>query len=132
MIKGQCYCGNIHYQAKNVLKMAICHCRSCRKLTGGTAWGFLVVLEDEIKISGETKTFSRQGESGKDVLMHFCSLCGSTVFGQPQLCPQIRTISSSSLDDEELFKPDCHVWTKDAPSWTSFIPGAQKFEKNPS
>ncbi len=44
MITGKCFCGEVQYTIKaNILKSGICHCHDCQRLTGGTAWPFIVV-----------------------------------------------------------------------------------------
>lgn len=131
MITGKCYCGAISYEASDVLNMAICHCLACRKLTGGTAWAFLVVPEKNLKISGAPQKFSRKGSSGEEAIMSFCTRCGSTLFGEPKLWPNICTISASSLDDPSIFHPRSHVWVKEAPAWTPFVANIPQCEGNP-
>ena len=132
-ITGQCYCGNIKYHSTgDILKMGICYCRDCQRLTGGTALPFIVVLADTLHVSGHIKELSRLGISGNSVHMAFCEQCGSTLFGRFEEWPHIRTISASSLDDSSQFSPDVQIWTKDAPEWMQLIHGIPQFERNAS
>lgn len=130
MITRKCFCGEIHYTIEaNILKSGICHCYDCQRLTGGTAWPFIVVPYESLAVQGKTKEFTRPGASGKPVHVSFCGTCGSTLFGRPEIWPHIRIVGASNLDDKNLFSPDMHVWTEDAPDWTLFDPNVPKFNR---
>ena len=131
MIKGKCFCGAIHYKIEaDILKSGICHCYDCQRLTGGTAWPFIVIPAESLAIKGETKEFTRDGASGKPVHISFCGTCGSTLFGKPEVWPHLRIVGASSLDDKTRFSPDMYVWTEDAPKWTLFDAGIEKFDRS--
>lgn len=130
MITGKCFCREIQYKVEaNILKSGICHCPDCQRLTGGTAWPFIVIPQESLVIQGETKEFTRPGASGKPVHVSFCGTCGSTLFGRPEIWPHIRIVGASSLDDKTLFTPDMYVWTEEAPKWTLFDPNIPKFDR---
>ena len=131
MITGKCFCGEIHYKIEaDILKSGICYCNDCQRLTGGTAWPFIVIPQKSLLVQGETKEFSRPGASGKLVHVSFCGKCGSTLFGGPEVWPHIRTVGASSLDDKTLFSPDMYVWTEEAPKWNLFDPDVEKFDRS--
>ena len=49
MIIGKCFCREIQYKVEaNILKFGICHCRDCQRLTGGTAWPFIVIPQESL------------------------------------------------------------------------------------
>lgn len=130
-LKGGCFCKEIRYEIKGEpLRAGVCHCKSCQHLTGGSCWPFLVLRKEAVEIQGTPQEISRRGGSGKEISMYFCSFCGSTLFGKPQLWPQIITVSASSLDDRHIFSPTFHVWTKEAQSWIQFDPECTQFFEN--
>lgn len=130
---GGCFCGNIRYEIlEEPIKTGVCHCRSCQHLTGGSSWPFLVVKSESLHISGNLKEFTRNGGSGHKIHTSFCSNCGSTLFGRPELWPHIRTVSASTLDNSESFSPSMHVWTENAPSWVLLNPDIPQFLNNPT
>lgn len=131
MITGKCFCGEIHYKIEaDILKSGICYCNDCQRLTGGTAWPFIVISQESLLVQGETKEFTRPGASGKPVHVSFCGTCGSTLFGRPAVWPHLRIVGASSLDDKTLFSPDMYVWTEDAPKWNLFDPDVEKFDRS--
>jgi len=132
-IKGGCLCKATRYEiSEDILKTGICHCRSCQQATGSGFYPFIVVKSDAIKITGDLKEFTKIGGSGKKVHEGFCSNCGSTLFGRPEVWPHIRTVSASSLDNPELFHPEMDAWLEDAQPWVELKSDTVKFEQNPS
>lgn len=132
MITGQCFCSKIKYKiTAPIIKSGICHCLDCQRLTGGSSWPFIIVPSNSLYTEGIFKEISRTGSSGKKVHVGFCSVCGTTLFGKPELWPHIRTISVSSLDDRTLHIPNMHVWVKDAAPWVLFDAKTPQFDKNP-
>lgn len=132
-IKGQCFCGNVKYTVNAaILKMGVCFCSQCQKITGGSSWPFVVVLNESLTITGDAfREFTRVGFSGKNVHMGFCCKCSTSLFGRPEVWPEIRTVSASTLDNRDLFKPEMNVWTEEAPSWMLFDSSIPNFPKNP-
>jgi len=132
VITGGCFCGNVRYEISHeIIKQGVCHCKACQHLTGGAAWPFIVVKSESLHILGDFKEFTRPGASGYPVHVGFCSHCGSTVFGRPEVWPHIHTVSASSLDTIKDFSPEMHVWTEDAQSWILFHPDTPQFLNNP-
>lgn len=133
-ITGGCFCGKVRYTiGEPILKGGICYCTQCQKISGGSSWPFVVVKGDSFKISGDTfKEFTRKGASGKNVRAGFCSECSTTIMGRPELWPDIRTISASTLDNPDLFHIEMQVWTEDAPSWATLDRNIPIFPKNPA
>jgi hypothetical protein len=131
-ITGRCFCGKVRYEISDeVIKTGVCHCHSCQRLTGGSAWPFLVVKSEALHISGHVKEIMRTGGSGNQVHMGFCDNCGSTLFGRPEIWPHIRTVSATTLDKPEAFLPSMHVWTENAQSWMNLNSDVPQFPGNP-
>jgi hypothetical protein len=132
-ITGVCFCKKIRYSISSpILKMGICYCNSCRHLSGGSSWPFIIVKNDALQIIGDLKEFTRTGGSGNLVHNGFCDHCSTTLFGRLEVWPHIRTISASSLDNPLDFAPQMQVWCQDAPSWTAFNPDVPQFVGNPN
>lgn len=132
-ITGQCFCGNVKYTVSTpIIKTGMCFCSDCQKLTGGASWPFIVVQSISLSITGDTFTeYTRIASSGNKAHVGFCCKCSTTLFGRPELWPEIQTVSASSLDSPELFKPEMYVWTENAPSWVMLDPAVPNFPRNP-
>lgn len=76
-----CSCGQLKliYEGE-IKKTSICHCFECQKRTG-SVFGFQTRLEkNKSTIEGKSTEFIRIGDEGGKIRLHFCPLCGSTVF----------------------------------------------------
>jgi hypothetical protein len=79
--QGGCVCGSVRFElGDHPMWTHACHCNACKKRTG-SAYGISAVVETEnVKsFTGETRTFTRTGDSGKPVHYEFCPQCGTTV-----------------------------------------------------
>ena len=79
-LKAQCHCGNASYSYKLPssafpLKSAICHCKSCRRVSGQIFTTHAVIpIEKRPDVSQLTSYASSQG-----LTRHFCPNCGATM-----------------------------------------------------
>src|SRR5207248_3458521 len=82
VMKGTCLCGAVSFEIEGALERApeACHCSQCRKQTGH----FMVavnVRRKALTVHGAEKvTWYRSSEQ---VQRGFCSVCGSTLFWNP-------------------------------------------------
>lgn len=131
-IAGGCFCRAIRYEISSPpIKSAVCHCHACQHLTGGSSWAFIIVPRESVVVSGEVVEFAREGSSGQSASLGFCCRCGTTLYGKPELWPDIMTISVSTLDDKTNFSPDMHVWVEAAQPWVQFDSDTPRFPQNP-
>ncbi|KAI5249252.1 hypothetical protein E4T43_00738 [Aureobasidium subglaciale] len=146
MAKGSCLCGDVKFEyqgepaAKIIRKVpladrskAACHCLPCRKTSGTTNSYNLMIPTDKYKIlSGSLRTFTRKGDSGKDVTYNYCQNCPTVLFVQVEAMPGINIVKMGTLDDEDAYeglgKPGMEIYTKNRPSWCEPIPGAEQKE----
>ena len=57
-----------------------CHCNECKKRTGSAFGVSAVITADDIaSFTGNTRTFARIGDSGREIRYEFCPDCGTTV-----------------------------------------------------
>jgi hypothetical protein len=64
--KGGCSCGAVRFElAGHPLWVLACHCDACKKRTG-SAYGVSVMVENKSvkEFTGETRTYTRAGDSG--------------------------------------------------------------------
>ena len=80
-IKGSCSCGNVNYKIINKpLFTQACHCKDCKKSTGSSFVIHTMIMEDDLKISGDVASIELPTGSGKGVNAYFCIICGVYVF----------------------------------------------------
>jgi hypothetical protein len=98
--------------SKENLRVSMCHCLDCRRRTGSL---FSIAASFERSavtvVNGASKTFTRNSLTGKDVIFHFCSARGSTVFWQPERMPQLIGVAVGAFADPSVPPPEQSVFT---------------------
>ena len=75
--RGGCACGRVTFEATGEPKrVGLCHCMTCRKISGAAFNAFVIYPVEQVTITGETKGWSATPDSERC----FCPVCGSQVF----------------------------------------------------
>ncbi|MBA4117297.1 MAG: aldehyde-activating protein [Candidatus Puniceispirillum sp.] len=128
-LTGGCFCGAVRFRLEAPpLKIGVCHCQACKKLTGGTSWSFALALTDALHVTGEVREVTRMSESGYPVHVGFCPACGTTLMSRSDHWAQFRTLSVGAFDDTDGLTTSFHIWTKSAYPWEIMPEGARCFE----
>ncbi len=112
--EGGCLCGSVRFVALgepvNTLQ---CHCRFCQRITGSTSYANSTYRIDAVQFSGEPmSSYSHTSEgSGKQVHVHFCPKCGTTMGLTFERWPEYRAISRGTLDNPNSVAVSSHIWT---------------------
>ena len=119
-LEGGCSCGSVRFKLnRGPLWTNICHCEACRKRTG-SAFGFSVVVEAVAvaEFSGDTKTFTRKGGSGKHVHYEFCPRCGTTLRWHVELLAGQQVFAGGAFDDPTQFEVMGEMYADQALTWS--------------
>ena len=84
-----------------------------------------------VSIQGSTKAYTRQGDSGQDIVNRFCPNCGSTVAIEPAVMQGATIIPAGTLDDTSWLKPTMEIYCDSAQPWVQLGGGMQRFPKMP-
>lgn len=130
--EGKCSCGNIEYIFEDeIINTAFCYCQECQTHTGSDKWfGLWVPVEKFNFTKGTPATFTRLGDSGKDMNHQFCADCGTT------LCVEVTignfySVAASTVNENSHFIPKMAIYTASAPKWAVFPEGVPKFDVLP-
>jgi hypothetical protein len=117
MIRGSCLCGKVAYELRGVPQtMYYCHCGMCRKATGSSfATNMLARSDDFVILTG--RAVLKSYESSPDEYRHFCSECGSPVYGEAAVRPGIVSIRCGTLDADPGLHPVAHIYTASKSPW---------------
>ncbi len=125
-------CGAVRYECSaEPVMMANCHCRDCQRASGGAYVPVLIVPRNALRITGEVRYFDVKGDSGETLSRGFCPVCGSRLFGKPDLRPELIGIMAGSLDDPSTHKPAMDIFTASAQSWDYMNPVLPKVPRAP-
>ena len=127
--KGKCGCGNVEYDFEGEpINSAFCYCHECQIHTGSDKWFGLWVPTENFKFTkGIPSTFTRIGDSGKEVNHKFCSDCGVTLSIEVTV-GNFYSVAASTLNDHASFSPAMAIYTASAPKWAVFPEGVPTFE----
>ncbi len=94
---------------------------------------FVAVPKAAFKLlAGETKSFAYIGDSGKPLQRHFCGRCGSRLFADAEILPDMLFVSIGSVDKADWLEPSMHIYTDSAQPWAHIPEGATRFAKMPT
>ncbi|KAF3392605.1 hypothetical protein F1880_008896 [Penicillium rolfsii] len=132
MVVGGCYCGKVRVQLNgHPLRVGLCHCLDCRKLTGSIySFGYVVKTAD-LEVSGSPKAMVKSSDSGNERHNFFCPDCGTPVFGQGMKAdgtPEPLTVLRAGIIEDPQFltrwKPQAELFTDRRLEWVTPIDGA--------
>ena len=98
---GGCACGQVRFELADKPTWVIaCHCDECKKRTGSDYGVSVMTASANVaKFDGETKTYTRKGDSGSDVHYEFCPQCGTTVRWKVAYLSGKEALAAGAFDD---------------------------------
>ena len=131
-LQGGCLCGKVRYSAEaEPVFSGVCHCTDCQKFTGSAFSTVVGIPKDAITLTGTTKTFTKNGDSGKPIHRHFCPECGSAVMDEAEMMPGIVMLNTGTLDDPSQVKPAMQIYCDSAQPWAQLGGDTKSFPKMP-
>ena len=88
------------------------------------------VPEAALGVTGETKVYLDQGDSGGAVRREFCPDCGSPLFSRVGSAAGLVFVKAGTLDDTSGFQPQVQVWTRSKQAWVD-LGAVPAFATNP-
>ena len=128
LAEGGCLCGKLRYRVSGeALAGTLCHCRSCRKASGGTnvAWA---VFDAPVFawLSGVPRDYS----SSPGIHWLSCADCGSLVGYRRSSRPNHMDITTGTLDDPNLYPPTAEIWLEQRIDWEQLHPDLPQFQQS--
>jgi hypothetical protein len=117
---GGCLCGAVRYEVRGEpYQSGLCHCTTCRKLTGSSFSATANWHADQFTTSGAVQTYERRS---------FCPTCGSRLFF---LFDGGVEIFLGTLDQApNNLSPLVEVWTSRREYWIPAIAQATCYPEN--
>jgi len=129
---GGCACRLIRYTClREPVAMINCHCKDCQLSSGAAFASGIVVMTDDLEITGMPKTFAIRASSGERTTRSFCPNCGTPLFTQSEAYSQVTSIRFPSLDDSSDFKPTLDIYTTSAQQWVCLDQTIPHFPQSP-
>ena len=98
--EGGCLCGAVRFRTQGQpAKSVLCHCRYCQARTGSAFGISLYFKTDQLEIlSGQTKSYLFQTESGRSFTTRFCPECGTSLFWNTAAGADLTGVAGGSFD----------------------------------
>ena len=126
--EGGCLCGAIRYRViGDPVATTLCHCRSCRRATGGTNVAWAVFDHSAFEwLSGYPAAYS----SSPGIEWLHCRYCSSLVGYRRSSRPQHMDITTGTLDDPDRFPPADEIWLEHRIGWETLDPDLPKHNQS--
>lgn len=132
-LSGGCACGAVRYHCDGEPVLAAhCHCRDCQRSSGAAmATVFAVPKSAFHRQQGALASYQYTGDSGNPVVRFFCPTCGSPLFTEVAVLPDLQFVRAASLDHPEAIAPTMHLYCDSAQPWGLAEDGLPHFGKMP-
>lgn len=138
-ITGSCVCEKVRYELTGQpITNIICHCDTCRKITGSVFMANSVYTRENFKIiTGEDvlKVYDDKPAGSRNTIhRHFCSNCSSPVYTTSSGTPgyeNMLTVTAGTMDiGNNSWKPSLEVFCIRRRGFLNPFEGTDKHEKN--
>ena len=124
---GHCYCGSVSFEISGEpVKVAYCHCESCRRSLGGIVTASAGFRPDQVVFTDKEPS-AISTEYG--VTRTFCGDCGSSV-SYTRDASEFVFVYLGLFDDPNRFIPQVHMMYSEKAEWLSVdehLPKADDF-----
>lgn len=133
-LAGRCLCGGIVFEVEDPPSaLSVCHCTSCKKLSGGAGTVNVGVPPSAIRIlEGEDllQSYEPPGGSAKT----FCRVCGANLFGGGWPKTERASVRVSALDELPAGAHiGRHIFVRSIAAWETLEgDDADRFETTPA
>lgn len=115
-----CSCGELSAAcAGEPLRVAACHCLACQRQTGSAFNVAAFFGAEAVATSGRAETYRRASDAGYEVSLHFCPLCGSTLWWQSARAPELVAVAVGAFANPSFPAPAREVWTEHRHPWVA-------------
>ena len=127
--RAQCQCGSLRaITAGEPLRVSVCHCGACQQRTGSVFSCNCYFRKSSVRIEGEAQLYARSAESGREVRNYFCPGCGTTLFWEANLAPDLYGMAVGAFNNPEFSPPAFSFWEEAMHGWVN-VPDVQHYPK---
>jgi len=118
--QASCSCGQLNAKTSgDPVRISICHCLDCQRRTGSPFGAQARFSASDVEIEGRSESWIRTADSGNRISLHFCSICGSTVFYRPEQEPDLIAIPVGAFADPTFPAPRVSVYESRRHPWVT-------------
>lgn len=126
----RCSCGNLRAEVTGEPEAVVaCHCSECQRRTGAPFGVGAYYPKARVRITGETRPYTREAASGRPFHQHFCPTCGTTLYWYSDNKPDSLGIAVGGFFDPTFPPPARSVWEQSRHEWVTLPDGLQHFPR---
>ena len=122
---GSCLCSAITYTLTSpALTSIMCHCKNCRKASGGPFMTNCIFPKSALIITRGTEALRTYDDSdnlsGRTISRSFCGICGSWLFVESNAKAGIVAVASGTVDEgveDEVLAPKVEAFCAEKRMW---------------
>jgi len=123
--KASCSCGKLELTcAGDPVRVSMCHCLECQKRTGSIFGTQARYGRSQVTVEGKSSEYVRVGDEGTRITLHFCPICGSTVFWRMEGMDQFVAVAVGAFADPNFPTPSFSVYGARRHGW-AVMPGLE-------
>ena len=116
-LQGTCLCGAVRFEITAPFdRVGVCHCESCKRISGGYGTVSGRVPTDAIRIL-EGEEFLTTYQPGTGTAKTFCSRCGTNLFGGGWPESPLTPVRLPTLDEPYDGKIQAHLFVQSVAPW---------------
>jgi hypothetical protein len=116
-LHGSCLCGGVRFELTEAPdSLRYCHCKSCKKLSGGAATVNGRVRSSSIRIV-EGEDLLQTFEPAEGTAKTFCMSCGSNLFGGGWPESETCSVRATAIDGPFDARPSAHIFVRSVAYW---------------
>jgi hypothetical protein len=125
-----CLCGAVGLNAAGApLWVGLCHCRSCRRATGGVLTAAAGFPRHAVSIErGQMSYYA----SSPGVRRGFCSTCGTALSYENEHWPGDIHLMIGAFERPDALQPQFHIFAEERLPWLKLADGLPQYRTTPS
>ena len=124
----QCHCGSLRaVTSGEPLLVNMCHCLACQRRTGALVANGAAFSKEQVIVEGPSRVFERDAQSGRKVRFHFCPICGTSLYWEPEVRSDLRIVAVGTFADPNFPSPSASIFEATKHSWLQLPEGMAHF-----
>ena len=107
--------------------VGICHCTECQRRSGVPLTYNAYFKMSQVRLEGEHKLYTRDGQEGRKVYHRFCPTCGATVCWTADRLVDTYGIAVGAFEEPNLPPPAFSIWEASKRPHVAVPDGVQHF-----
>ena len=117
-----CRCGQLRATCTGEpVRVSVCHCLECQKRSGSAFAAQARWPDERVELAGESRFWSRVGDSGQRATYRFCATCGANVAYVNVGMPGVTAIPIGAFADPGFPPPKFSVYEERKHPWVAVL-----------